>query len=163
MKKSDLKALINECIHEVLAEETADKKTKAINEIKRIIAENELEEADLAEVGVVNEALPKFFTTIMSKLGGKPIIPSAYKFKNPKNAEGSPNPNIIKSITSVNPNLTPEEATTIGRILIDMDEAGSVVNSNKWVIANPEIDSKTGPGAFKLIGAVGAMNPNPAG
>jgi len=51
MKKSDLKALINECIHEVLAEETADKKTKAINEIKRIVAENELTEADLLEAG----------------------------------------------------------------------------------------------------------------
>jgi hypothetical protein len=49
MKKSDLKALINECIHEVLAEETADKKIKAIREAKRFLAENELTEADLLE------------------------------------------------------------------------------------------------------------------
>jgi hypothetical protein len=49
MKKSDLKALINECIHEVLAEESADKKTKAIREAKRFLAENELTEADLLE------------------------------------------------------------------------------------------------------------------
>jgi hypothetical protein len=44
MKKSQLQQLINECIVEVLAE---DKKTAAIKEIKRIIAENELEEIDL--------------------------------------------------------------------------------------------------------------------
>lgn len=50
MKKSDLKVLINECIHEVLAEETANKKTKAINEIKRIIAEEDIEEEDLEEI-----------------------------------------------------------------------------------------------------------------
>ena len=37
MKKSELQSLINECIAEVLAE---DKKAVAINEIKRIIAEN---------------------------------------------------------------------------------------------------------------------------
>lgn len=49
MKKSDLKALINECIHEVLAEEASNTKTQAINEIKRIIAENELEEEEVEE------------------------------------------------------------------------------------------------------------------
>lgn len=46
MKKSELQSLINECIAEVLAE---DKKAVAINEIKRIIAENELSEADIEE------------------------------------------------------------------------------------------------------------------
>ena len=46
MKKSELQSLINECIAEVLAE---DKKTIAINKIKRIIAENELSEADMEE------------------------------------------------------------------------------------------------------------------
>lgn len=47
MKRSELQQLISECIAEVLAE---DKKTLAINEIKRIIAENKLSEADLAEI-----------------------------------------------------------------------------------------------------------------
>jgi hypothetical protein len=47
MKKSELQQLISECIAEVLAE---DKKTLAINEIKRIIAENELGEAELEEI-----------------------------------------------------------------------------------------------------------------
>jgi hypothetical protein len=47
MKKTELQKLINECIAEVLTE---DKKTLAINEIKRIITENELSEADLEEI-----------------------------------------------------------------------------------------------------------------
>jgi hypothetical protein len=65
MKKSDLKALINECIHEVLAEETADKKTRAINEIKRIIAENEIEETELEEVfGLFGDKDKKYATDI---------------------------------------------------------------------------------------------------
>jgi len=46
MKKTELQKIINECIAEVLAE---DKKTLAINEIKRIITENELSESDLEE------------------------------------------------------------------------------------------------------------------
>jgi hypothetical protein len=50
MKRSELQSLINECIAEVLAE---DKKTIAIAEIKRIIAENELSEADLEEISVM--------------------------------------------------------------------------------------------------------------
>jgi len=47
MKKSELQSLINECIGEVLNEGKAAKKKEAIKEIKRIIAENELEEIDL--------------------------------------------------------------------------------------------------------------------
>lgn len=50
MKRSELQSLINECIAEVLAE---DKKTIAIQEIKRIIAENELSEVDLEEISVM--------------------------------------------------------------------------------------------------------------
>lgn len=46
MKKSELQQLISECIAEVLAE---DKKTLAINEIKRIITENELSEEEVEE------------------------------------------------------------------------------------------------------------------
>jgi uncharacterized coiled-coil protein SlyX len=47
MKKSELQSLINECIGEVLNEGKVAKKKEAIKEIKRIIAENELEEIDL--------------------------------------------------------------------------------------------------------------------
>jgi len=47
MRKSELQSLINECIGEVLNEAKAAKKKEAIKEIKRIIAENELEEIDL--------------------------------------------------------------------------------------------------------------------
>jgi len=50
MKKSELKAIINECIHEVLAEEAVDKKKAALKQIKEIISENELEEAELEEI-----------------------------------------------------------------------------------------------------------------
>jgi uncharacterized protein with ParB-like and HNH nuclease domain len=49
MKKSELQSLINECIGEVLNEAKAAKKKEAIKEIKRIIAENELTEADIEE------------------------------------------------------------------------------------------------------------------
>lgn len=65
MRKSDLKALINECIHEVLAEETANTKAKAINEIKRIIAENELTEEELEEIlGLGKSAEEKYATDV---------------------------------------------------------------------------------------------------
>jgi len=49
MKKSELQSLINECISEVLNEGRASKKNLAIREIKRIIAENEIGEAELGE------------------------------------------------------------------------------------------------------------------
>jgi hypothetical protein len=52
MKKSELQSLINECIGEVLNEGKAAKKKEAIKKIKNIIAENELSEADLAEIDV---------------------------------------------------------------------------------------------------------------
>jgi DNA-binding transcriptional MerR regulator len=50
MKKSELQSLINECISEVLNEGRASKKNLAIQEIKRIIAENEIGESDLNEL-----------------------------------------------------------------------------------------------------------------
>jgi hypothetical protein len=49
MKRTELQSLINECIGEVLNEGKAKKKKLAIKEIKRIIAENELSEADIEE------------------------------------------------------------------------------------------------------------------
>jgi DNA-binding transcriptional MerR regulator len=49
MKKTELQSLINECIGEVLNEGRASKKNLAIQEIKRIIAENEIGENDLNE------------------------------------------------------------------------------------------------------------------
>jgi hypothetical protein len=50
MKKTELKSLINECIHEVLAEETVSRKASAVKQIRNIINENQLEEADLEEI-----------------------------------------------------------------------------------------------------------------
>jgi len=50
MKRTELQSLINECIGEVLNEGKVKKKKLAIQEIKRIIAENELSEADLDEI-----------------------------------------------------------------------------------------------------------------
>jgi hypothetical protein len=47
MKRTELQSLINECIGEVLNEGRANKKKLAIREIKRIIAENEIGEAEL--------------------------------------------------------------------------------------------------------------------
>ncbi len=47
MKKTELQSLINECIAEVLAE---NRKATVINEIKRIIAENEMPEEELNEI-----------------------------------------------------------------------------------------------------------------
>lgn len=47
MKKTELQSLINECIAEVLAE---NRKVTVINEIKRIIAENEMPEEELNEI-----------------------------------------------------------------------------------------------------------------
>jgi hypothetical protein len=49
MKRTELQSLINECIGEVLNEGKVKKKKLAIQEIKRIIAENELSEADMEE------------------------------------------------------------------------------------------------------------------
>lgn len=49
MKRTELQSLINECIGEVLNEGRASKKKLAIQEIKRIIAENEIGEAELNE------------------------------------------------------------------------------------------------------------------
>jgi hypothetical protein len=53
MKKTELQSLINECIGEVLNEGKVKKKKLAIQEIKRIIAENELSGADLEEISVM--------------------------------------------------------------------------------------------------------------
>ena len=50
MKKSELQSLINECIGEVLNEGKAAKKKEAIKEIKRIIAENEIEKKEVDEI-----------------------------------------------------------------------------------------------------------------
>jgi hypothetical protein len=50
MKKSELQSLINECIGEVLNEGKVAKKKEAIKEIKRIIAENEIEETEIDEI-----------------------------------------------------------------------------------------------------------------
>ena len=47
MKRTELQSLINECIAEVLAE---NRKAIVINEIKRIIAENEMPEEELEEI-----------------------------------------------------------------------------------------------------------------
>jgi hypothetical protein len=68
MKKTELQSLINECIGEVLNEGKANKKKLAIKEIKRIIAENELSEADVEEglgdvLGKVGTAIKKAVTT----------------------------------------------------------------------------------------------------
>lgn len=70
MKKSELQSLINECIGEVLNEGKVKKKKLAIQEIKRIIAENELSEADLAEIDV-RGALKKAATKAGEYLGTK--------------------------------------------------------------------------------------------
>jgi hypothetical protein len=50
MKRTELQSLINECIGEVLNEGKVKKKKLAIQEIKRIIAENEIAETELGEV-----------------------------------------------------------------------------------------------------------------
>lgn len=50
MKKSELQSLINECIGEVLNEGKVAKKKEAIKEIKRIIAENEIEKTEVDEI-----------------------------------------------------------------------------------------------------------------
>lgn len=50
MKRTELQSLINECIGEVLNEGKVKKKKLAIQEIKRIIVENELSEADIEEI-----------------------------------------------------------------------------------------------------------------
>lgn len=49
MKKTELKDLINECIREVMVEGKVAKKKAALKQIKEIITENELEEAELNE------------------------------------------------------------------------------------------------------------------
>jgi len=59
MKRTELQSLINECIGEVLNEGKANKKKLAIKEIKRIIAENELSEADIEE-GILDVAKQTF-------------------------------------------------------------------------------------------------------
>lgn len=79
MKKSDLKALINECIHEVLAEESADKKTKAISEIKRIVAENELSESELEEIFGIGKTEPATDAELDTWLSKNPGIAKALK------------------------------------------------------------------------------------
>lgn len=71
MKKSELQQLISECIAEVLAE---DKKTLAINEIKRIIAENELDEAELDEVFGIFKSKPATDDELNKWLKGNPAI-----------------------------------------------------------------------------------------
>lgn len=49
MKINELRSIIREVIVEEIANESANKKKVAIAEIKRIIAENELSEADIEE------------------------------------------------------------------------------------------------------------------
>lgn len=50
MKLQELRQIIREVISEELANDSYNKKAKAINEIKRIIAENEIEEIELEEI-----------------------------------------------------------------------------------------------------------------
>jgi len=50
MKHTELKSLINECVSEVMAEAKAEKKKKALEKLKEIISENEIEENDLNEL-----------------------------------------------------------------------------------------------------------------
>lgn len=92
MKQEQFKSLINECIREVMAEGKVAKKKAALKQIKEIISENELEEADLAEldlkggikkaagaikqaVGIYNPkdkaAAEKSFDDANAKIGGK--------------------------------------------------------------------------------------------
>lgn len=50
MKLQELRTIIREVIAEEIANESYNKKATAINEIKRIIAENEIEETELEEI-----------------------------------------------------------------------------------------------------------------
>ncbi len=157
MKLQELRQIIREVISEELANDSYNKKAKAINEIKRIIAENELTEEE------IEEALPSFLQkglqTVSSKLTKGTDITS-YKFKNPAK---KPSTELINVIKNVNSNLSDEEALKIAQVVIDMGEAASVVNGNKNVIANPKIDKNTNPNYIKIIGAIATMNPNPVG
>ena len=87
MKKSDLKALINECIHEVLAEEASNTKTQAINEIKRIIAENELEEEEVEEgIRDIFKTKPATDEELNTYLSNRPKIKAALDKMDPDKA-----------------------------------------------------------------------------
>jgi hypothetical protein len=50
MKLNELRSIIREVIVEEIANESYNKKKLAINEIKRIIAENEIEEEEIEEI-----------------------------------------------------------------------------------------------------------------
>lgn len=50
MKQSELKALINECVEEVMAETKTDKKKEALKKIQEIVTESELGEEELYEL-----------------------------------------------------------------------------------------------------------------
>jgi len=70
MKQTELKAIINECVREVMNEEKVAKKKLALQKIKEIISENEIEETEVNEL-----------------FGSKPATDQeleAYLSKNPK-------------------------------------------------------------------------------
>ncbi|MEK6881914.1 MAG: hypothetical protein AABY22_20010 [Nanoarchaeota archaeon] len=82
MKKEEFKGLINECIREVMAEGKVAKKKAALKQIKEIISENELGEADLAEAGFGD-----FVNKVKTAVGPKPVSDAdidAYLASRPK-------------------------------------------------------------------------------
>jgi len=78
MKKSELQSLINECIGEVLNEGKVAKKKEAIKEIKRIIAENEIEETEIDEIFVFGSK-PATDEELDKWLKGNPAMSSGLK------------------------------------------------------------------------------------
>ncbi len=54
MKINELRSIIREVIAEEIANESVNKKQLAINEIKRIISENEIAEEDLVDEGILD-------------------------------------------------------------------------------------------------------------
>lgn len=74
MKLTELKELVREVIAEELAIETTNNKKIAIAEIKRIIAENEIEEGDLEEILGFGKSNPATDEELDKWLAGSPAV-----------------------------------------------------------------------------------------
>jgi len=74
MKLQELKALVREVIAEELANDGVNKKKVAIAEIKRIIAENEIEETELEEIFGFGKTEPATDAELDKWLSGSPAV-----------------------------------------------------------------------------------------
>jgi hypothetical protein len=129
MKINELRSIVREVIAEEIANESVNKKKIAIDEIKRIISENELTAEELDEAGVLRRGFERL-------MGGGPNISKEFKLDG-SYLKTSPSKNkdltsVVKKLKAAHSDMTDDQAKEAAAIIFDSGSDVSSYNSGTY-------------------------------